>query len=114
MTDFNKCTCVKVNKEKMDLIKKKGLNLQDLLDVAMDIELELNDSITKSSIDIFSDKIIELQCKRDEAMVDYQKRIDLVLKMLHESKEKEKEYYDRQIDYLESKIEYLKKQLDND
>ena len=101
-------------KEKMDLIKKKGLNLQDLLDVAMDIELELNDSITKSSIDIFSDKIIELQCKRDEAMVDYQKRIDLVLKMLHESKEKEKEYYDRQIDYLESKIEYLKKQLDND
>jgi len=98
----------------MDLIKKKGLNLQDLLDVAMDIELELNDSITKNSIGVFADKIIELEFKRDEAMVDYQKRIDLILKMLLESKEKEKEYYDRQIDYLESKIKYLKKQLGDD
>ena len=30
MTEFDKCTCVKVNKDKMDLIKAKGLNLQDL------------------------------------------------------------------------------------
>ena len=42
MTKFNKCTCVKVNKEKMDLIKAKGLNLQDILDKAMDNELKLN------------------------------------------------------------------------
>ena len=33
---FNETTSVKINKEKKDLAKSKGLKLQDLLDHALD------------------------------------------------------------------------------
>lgn len=112
MTEFNKCTCVKVNKEKMDLIKKKGLNLQDILDKAMDGVLNLNKSeITQLSIDELNKKIEKLTIQRDEALVDCQKRIDLLIKNLNESKEHEKMLYDKQINYLISKRDYLMQQL---
>ena len=61
MSNFNKCTCVKVNKEKMDLIKAKGLNLQDLLDKAMNEELNLNNMPDKEQkIDEILTKIEKL------------------------------------------------------
>ena len=41
MVRFNETTCVKINKEKKDLAKSKGLKLQDILDNA------LNDALSK-------------------------------------------------------------------
>ena len=67
MTEFNKCTCVKVNKEKMDLIKAKGLNLQDLLDKAMDDELNLSEvSSHQEKIDNLNAKIDKLKIHKNK------------------------------------------------
>ena len=75
MTKFNKCTCVKVNKEKMDLIKAKGLNLQDILDKAMDNELKLNKTQSiEDTIDEINTKIEKLEKQRDAAIIDCEKR----------------------------------------
>ncbi len=102
MTEFNKCTCVKVNKEKMDLIKAKGLNLQDLLDKAMDNELQL-DKITNNEerIEEIDKEIEKLEKERDEAIADCQKKIDILMSNLIESKNHEEENYNKQIHILE-------------
>lgn len=111
MTEFNKCTCVKVNKEKMDMIKAKGLNLQDLLDKAMDDELNLNQlQDNQQRINEINQQIKKLEKQRNEAMKDCQKKIDILMKNLIESKNHEEENYNKQIKILKLEREYLEKQ----
>lgn len=114
MTKYDKSTCVKVNKDKMDLIKKKGLNLQDILDKAMDEELKLNkEEITKESIKEINEKINKLTHKKEERMEEYQKKIDSITRTINESKKHEEKMYDDQIEYLKTKKYYLEKTLNN-
>lgn len=110
MTEFDKCTCVKVNKEKMDLIKAKGLNLQDLLDKAMDDELQFKEvSNIDHKIDELSSEIKKLKEERDETIRDFEKKIDMLMKNFIEFKNKEEGYYNKHIHYLELELEYLKR-----
>lgn len=110
MTNFDKCTCVKVNKEKMDLIKAKGLNLQDLLDKAMDEELKLTDvSNVQRKIDDLTLKIAKLKEERNESIRDYEKKIGILIKNLNESRDNQEDYYNKQIYFLELELEYLQK-----
>lgn len=112
MTKYDKCTCVKVNKDKMDLIKKKGLNLQDVLDKAMNEELDLNeDEITLNSIQEITEKINRLTHKKEERMEEYQKKIDSITRTINESKKYEEKLYDNQIEYLRTEKIYLEKKL---
>jgi hypothetical protein len=111
MTVYDKCTCVKVNRDKMDLIKKKGLNLQDILDKAMDNELNLNKEMNEDTLIQISDKINELSIKKEERLIDYQKKTDLINRLLTESKENEMKYYDQRIEYLKNKKQYLEKTI---
>ncbi|MCD7782178.1 MAG: hypothetical protein LUG89_05740 [Methanosphaera sp.] len=114
MTKFDKSTCVKVNKEKMDLVKQKGLKLQDLLDKAITQELDLDeDDMTQEYIDELKTEVEKLEKQRDESIADCQKKIDILMRNLYESKDKEEEYYNKQIDYLKAKIKYLENQLEN-
>lgn len=108
MTEFNKSTCVKVNKEKMDLIKAKGLNLQNLLDKAMDEELKHHQMSKQERINDLTQKIEKIKKQRDDDLMDYQKKIDSMLKMFNEIKNKEEKYYNKQIKYLELELNYLK------
>ncbi|MBQ6218557.1 MAG: hypothetical protein IJJ47_02385 [Methanosphaera sp.] len=111
MSNFNKCTCVKVNKEKMDLIKAKGLNLQDLLDKAMNEELNLNNMPDKEQkIEEILTKIEKLEKERDKSIADCDKKIDILIKNLIESRNNEEQFYNKQIKVLKLELEYLKQQ----
>ncbi len=111
MTEFDKCTCVKVNKDKMDLIKAKGLNLQDLLDNAMDEELGLvKVSNIQQKIEDLTLKIDKLEKEKEESVKDIEKKVNLLVKTLIESKKKKEDFYNNQIKFLQLEIEYLKKQ----
>lgn len=113
LSQYNKCTCVKVNKEKMTLIKAKGLNLQDLLDNAMDNELQLNDNqINNGKIEQINEKIEKLEQEKLQTITDYQKKIDTLLKNLNELKKQEEEFYDKQIRILQLKKEYMEKNME--
>lgn len=58
----------------MDLIKAKGLNLQDILDKAMDNELKLNKTQSiEDTIDEINTKIEKLEKQRDAAIIDCEK-----------------------------------------
>lgn len=112
MTEFNKCTCVKVNKEKMDLIKAKGLNLQDILDKAMDDELKINKSkCIETDLKKLDEKINKLIKQRDESIEDCEKKIDILMKSLIDLKDREAENFNREIKFLELKREYLTRKL---
>ncbi|MBO7718956.1 MAG: hypothetical protein J6S29_02260 [Methanosphaera sp.] len=114
MTKYDKCTCVKVNRDKMDLIKKKGLNLQDVLDKAMNEELNLNkDETTTESINQINEKINKLKRQKEERMEEYQKKIDSITRTINESKKHEEKLYDNQIEYLTTKKYYLEKTLND-
>lgn len=114
MTEFNKCTCVKVNKEKMDLIKSRGINLQDLLDEAMDMELNINkDEIKQSKIQKINEEIEKVEKEKEEKMIYCQKKIDTLMKNLIESKEHEEEVYNKKIEYLKRKKRYMEKTLNS-
>ena len=111
MSNFNKCTCVKVNKEKMDLIKAKGLNLQDLLDKAMNEELNLNNMPDKEQkIEEILTKIEKLEKERDKSIADCDKKIDILINNLIESRNNEEQFYNKQIKVLKLELEYLKQQ----
>lgn len=110
MTELNKCTCVKVNKEKMDLIKSKGLHLQDILDKAMDEELQLSKiSNSQQKIEELKEIIKKLEQEKEDSLKEYDKKIDLIIKLLTESKNTEETYYNKRIQSLKMEIEYLEK-----
>lgn len=112
MTEFNKCTCVKVNKDKMDLIKAKGLNLQDILDKAMDDELNINEvENVEEVVDQLNEKIEKLIKQRDDSLEDCQKKIDILLKNLIDLKEHEEKVFNKEINFLELKRDYLLKKI---
>ena len=103
MTKFNKCTCVKVNKEKMDLIKAKGLNLQDILNKTQSIE---------DTIDEINTKIEKLEKQRDAAIIDCEKKINILMKNLSELKHREEKNFNKEINFLKLKREYLLNNLE--
>lgn len=97
----------------MDLIKAKGLNLQDLLDKAMDEELNLNNISSKEQkIEELLDRIGKLEKERDKSISDCEKKIKILMKNLIESKNNEEEFYNKQIYLLKLEVEYLQRELE--
>lgn len=95
----------------MDLIKAKGLNLQDLLDKAMNEELNLNNMPDKEQkIEEILTKIEKLEKERDKSIADCDKKIDILIKNLIESRNNEEQFYNKQIKVLKLELEYLKQQ----
>ncbi len=101
----------KSKQRKMDLIKAKGLNLQDLLDKAMNEELNLNNMPDKEQkIEEILTKIEKLEKERDKSIADCDKKIDILIKNLIESRNNEEQFYNKQIKVLKLELEYLKQQ----
>lgn len=72
--NFNETTSVKINKEKKDLAKAKGLKLQDLLDNALNEELKLNEiPRNQKKINDLNQEIESLKKTRDDAIADCEK-----------------------------------------
>ncbi len=104
---------MKVNKEKMDLIKVKGLKLQDILDKAMDKELGISEMPPEEErILELTIKIEKIKKERDEALRDCDKKINILMKNLIESRNHEEENYNKQIELLKLEKEYLEKQME--
>lgn len=113
---FNEVTSVKINKEKKDLAKSKGLKLQDLLNHALDEALGLNSyKLTNLRLSEIENEIAALKIEKEKAMADCKKKIDILMKGLNESMERESENFDKEIQSLELEREYIKNLLsDND
>lgn len=110
ITEFNKCTCVKVNKEKMDLIKSKGLKLQCILDKAMDKELELECLTNKEEkVNLLNAEIEKLERQKQEATKNTEKHINAIIKNLEFIQQYEEKQYDTQIQQLKLEKDYLVK-----
>ena len=110
ITEFNKCTCVKVNKEKMDLIKSKGLKLQCILDKAMDKELELECLTNKEEkINLLNAEIEKLEQHKQEATKNTKKHINAIIKNLEFIQQYEEKQYDIQIQQLTLERDYIEK-----
>ena len=109
---FNDTTSVKINKEKKDLAKSKGLKLQDLLDHALDEALGLNNCpMGELRIIEIDNEIESLKIEKEKAMKDCQKKIDVLINGLIEFKEEEAAQYDRKIRRLELEKEYNRQML---
>ncbi|MGN1363302.1 MAG: hypothetical protein ACI4VU_06325 [Methanobrevibacter sp.] len=109
MRNFNDTTSVKINKEKKNLVKSKGIKLQDLLDDAINFELGISDekSINKNKIDYFLLEISKIEEERDKYLDNFNKEIKVLLDDLNNFKNEEEEYYNNKIKVLQSKIKYL-------
>lgn len=61
MRNFNDTTSVKINREKKNLVKSKGIKLQDILDDAINLELGILDeeSLNKNKIKDFLLKLMK-------------------------------------------------------
>lgn len=109
---FNETTSVKINKEKKDLAKSKGLKLQDLLDHALDEALGLGFTpVSELRLTEIDNEIESLKREKEKAMKDCQKKIDILINGLIEFKEAEAAAYDRKIRILELEKEYNKQML---
>lgn len=109
---FNETTSVKINKEKKDLAKSKGLKLQDLLDHALDEALGLGFTpVSELRLTEIDNEIESLKRDKEKAMKDCQKKIDILINGLVEFKEAEAAAYDRKIRILELEKEYNKQML---
>lgn len=114
MTKFNETTCVKINKEKKDLAKSKGLKLQDILDNALNDALKLESKpVDKFRLDQIEHEIESLKKNKEKAIKDCEKKINLLIKSLNESKDREAANFDKEIHYLELEREFIKKQLES-
>ena len=105
---FNETTSVKINKQKKDLAKSKGLKLQDLLDHALD------EALGFSYYPMSELRLMEIDNQKEKAMKDCQKKIDILISGLIEFKEEEAAQYDRKIRQLELEKEYNKQMLYKD
>ncbi len=109
---FNETTSVKVNKEKKDLAKSKGLKLQDLLDHALDEALGLSFTpVSELRLMEIDNEIESLKAEKEKAIKDCQRKIDILITGLIEFKEAEAAEYDRKIRNLELEKEYNKQML---
>lgn len=112
---FNETTSVKINKQKKDLAKSKGLKLQDLLDHALDEALGLTYyPMSELRLLEIDNEIESLRIQKEKAMKDCQKKIDILVSGLMEFKEEEAAQYDRKIRQLELEKEYNKQMLYNE
>ena len=102
---FNETTSVKINKQKKDLAKSKGLKLQDLLDHALDEALGFSYyPMSELRLLEIDNEIESLKIQKEKAMRDG----------LIEFKEEEAAQYDRKIRQLELEKEYNKQMLYKD
>ena len=112
---FNETTSVKINKQKKDLAKSKGLKLQDLLDHALDEALGFSYyPMSELRLLEIDNEIESLKIQKEKAMKDCQKKIDILISGLIEFKEEEAAQYDRKIRQLELEKEYNKQMLYKD
>lgn len=109
MQNFNDTTSVKINREKKDLAKSKGLKLQDLLDNALNEELGLVDEEIKKEekIEKLKQEIINLEEEKEKNLKDCDKKINILMKNLVDMRNREEENYNNQIKILQAKINYL-------
>ena len=109
MQNFNDTTSVKINREKKDLAKSKGLKLQDLLDNALNEELGLVDEEIKKEekIEKLKQEIINLEEEKEKNLKDCDKKINILMKNLVDMRNREEENYNSQIKILQAKINYL-------
>ena len=76
---FNETTSVKINKQKKDLAKSKGLKLQDLLDHALDEALGFSYyPMSELRLLEIDNEIESLKIQKEKAMRDCQKKIDIL------------------------------------
>lgn len=115
MVVFNETTCVKINKEKKDLAKSKGLKLQDILDNALNHALSIEDiECNDIRIKQIDDEIEKLKKTKEKSIADCEKKINILMKSLNDMKDREAENYDKEIHYLELEKEYIQKQLNGE
>lgn len=109
MRNFNDTTSVKINREKKNLVKSKGIKLQDILDDAINLEIGILDeeSLNKNKIKDFLLKINEIEKERDKYLDSFNKEIDVLLSELYQFRDEEEKRYNDQIKILQSKIDYL-------
>lgn len=109
MNCFNETTSVKVNKEKKDLAKSKGLKLQDLLNHALDEALGLNSiQVSELRITEIDNEIATLKIEKEKAIKDCQKKIDILIGGLNDFRDGEAANFDKEIKNLELEKEYIK------
>jgi len=114
MSCFNETTSVKINKQKKDLAKSRGLKLQDLLDHALDEALGISScDLSQIRIAEIDEEIKLLEDKKEKEIKDCQKKIDILIKGLNEFKEAEEAEFDKKIKSLEFEKEYIKEVLGN-
>lgn len=91
MRNFNDTTSVKINREKKNLVKSKGIKLQDILDDAINLELGILDeeSLNKNKIKDFLLKINEIEKERDKYLDSFNKEIDVLLSELYQFRDEE-------------------------
>lgn len=96
----------------MDLIKSKGLKLQNILDKAMDEELEI-ESITnkQQKINQLTEEIEKLEIQKQQAIKNTKKHIDAITKNLKQLQEYEEKTYNKQINQLVLEKKYLKNKI---
>ena len=115
MVRFNETTCVKINKEKKDLAKSKGLKLQDILDNALNDALSIEDiECTDIRIEQIDNQIEKLKKTKEKAIADCEKKINLLMKSLNEMKDREAENFDKEIHYLELEKEFILKEINGE
>ncbi|OWT32608.1 hypothetical protein BGI41_06765 [Methanobrevibacter sp. 87.7] len=109
MRNFNDTTSIKINREKKNLVKSKGIKLQDLLDDAINWELGISDekSLNKEKINEFLLEINKIENERDNYLNNFDKEMNLLLNDLIHFKSEEEKFYNNKIEILQSKIKYL-------
>lgn len=109
MQNFNDTTSVKINREKKNLAKSKGLKLQDLLDSALNDELGLCNEEDKVNerIERLKQEIKNLEIEKEKNLADCDKKINILMKNLRDMRDREEENYNDKINILKAKIEYL-------
>ncbi|MCI7291125.1 hypothetical protein MBBWO_11970 [Methanobrevibacter woesei] len=115
MVRFNETTCVKINKEKKDLAKSKGLKLQDILDNALNDALSIEDiECNDIRVEQIDNQIEKLKKTKEKAIADCEKKINLLMKSLNEMKDREAENFDKEIHYLELEKEFILKEINGE
>lgn len=83
---YNAITSIKIDKDKRDMAKAKGLKLQDLLDEALNVYLNLdddtNEDLEKEKEEIIK-KINDLEAKKKLELKNISNKYDLEIKRLN-------------------------------
>ena len=99
-TDFNTQTNIRVNRDKKDLMKRKGYKLQDLLDISMNVVLNVEG--------LGEPEILKQIEAIDEQMRNLKVERALLVDRLNEEKEKQRDAVKNRY-YEQLKAQYLTK-----